>query len=89
MNDIDELRDKILNEIKPLVASDIEDESEKFDALIKIIQFGNTKPELYNKAYDTAIKIEDDNEKKEALMTLLDLIDTSSGDSIDSKEGDF
>lgn len=74
-NQSNELRDKILNDIKPLIVNDIEDNLDKFDALAKIIQLGGASYDLYKNAYETAAKIEDNNEKKEALMMLLDLID--------------
>jgi hypothetical protein len=79
-NQANELRDKILNDIKPLVVNEIEDTTDRFNAIVKIIRFGNADYNLYRKAYEAASKIDDDAEKKDSLMILLDLIDDQSSD---------
>lgn len=73
-----ELRDKILEDIKPLMLGGVADGPEKFELLMRIIQTGKATNDIFVRAYDSAKLIEDQEERLDALLSLLDEIDFSS-----------
>jgi len=68
------LRDRILGDVTPLVAS-TEASASHFDILLRVIQAGGANEEVYNKAYESAKMLEDSDERLQSLLTLLDEID--------------
>jgi hypothetical protein len=69
------LRDKILEDVVPLVIDSAENGSDRFDLLLRVIRAGNANSDLYARAYDSAKAIEDNNDRLEALLSLLDEVD--------------
>lgn len=74
MEELKKIREQILVDVVPLV---IESESGpgQFDLILRIIQAGNATGEMYKKAYQSALAIEDRSSKLEALLALMDEID--------------
>lgn len=70
-----DLRDKILQDVMPLVLDNDGDSSDKFPLLLRIIQGGNASVDLYNKAYEMAKAIDAPEDKLTAMMSILDEID--------------
>ncbi|MEI6053745.1 MAG: hypothetical protein WCQ49_00055 [Candidatus Saccharibacteria bacterium] len=77
------LRDKILAEIQPLMIDGVNDGSDKFDLLMRVIQTGKATNEMFSRAYESAKLIEDKEEKLDALLALLDEIDLNSDQSVE------
>lgn len=73
-NELTALRAQILNDIVPLVIENEDNGSEKFSLLLRVIQSGNGTKELYARAYESAKKIPDTNERLNALLALMDEI---------------
>jgi len=69
------LREKILQDIVPLVLDNAQNGADRFDLLLRIIQAGNASGELYSRAYESAKSIEGGDDRLEALLSLLDEID--------------
>lgn len=69
------LRDKILEDVVPLVIDGAENGSDRFDLLLRVIRAGNANSSLYARAYESAKAIEDKNDRLEALLSLLDEVD--------------
>lgn len=69
------LRGQILNDIVPLVIDNADDGPDRFGLLLRIIQAGDAKAEVYKHAYASAKKIEDKSEQLNALLSLVDEID--------------
>lgn len=74
MEELKKIREQILADVVPLVI-DSESGPDQFDLILRIIQAGNANGEVYKKAYQSALKIEDRNRKLEALLALMDEID--------------
>jgi len=72
------LRDKILEDIQPLMLDDTTDGPEKFALLMRVIQTGKATNEMFTRAYESAKLIEDQEERLDALLALLDEIDYSA-----------
>jgi hypothetical protein len=72
--ELTQLRNQIMNDVVPLVIES-ETGSDRFDILIRIIQSGGAAPDIYRKAYESAKKLENKDEKLDALMALVDEID--------------
>lgn len=70
-----QLREKILNDVTPLVIENAQDGLDRFELLIRVIRAGNSSVELYSRAYESAKSIEDTSDKLQALLTLLDEVD--------------
>ena len=69
------LRDKILEDIQPLMIDGVADGSEKFSLLMRVIQAGRASSEMFTRAYESAKLIEDQQDRLDALLALLDEID--------------
>ncbi|MDD3035827.1 MAG: hypothetical protein PHO93_02825 [Candidatus Saccharimonadaceae bacterium] len=69
------LREKILQDVMPLVIDNEQNGVDRFDLLIRLIHAGNASSEIYRRAYDSAKAIEDNGERLDALMSLLDEIE--------------
>lgn len=72
--DLASLRNRILNDVVPLVLNG-EPSAEQFEVILRIIQSGNATGDIYKKAYASAQKIEDRNGRLDALLALMDEID--------------
>jgi len=72
------LRDKILEDIKPLMLNDTVEGPDKFALLMRVIQTGKATSEMFTRAYESAKLIEDQEERLDALLALLDEIDYSA-----------
>lgn len=75
------LRTQILSDIVPLVLESTGDTADRFSLLLRIIQAGNASGDIYRRAYESAQKIEDVNDRLEALLSLLDEIDFDANQS--------
>ncbi len=84
-SDLIALRDKILQDVMPLVLDNAGDSSDKFSLLLRIIQGGNASVDLYNKAYETAKAISAPEDKLTAMMSILDEIDVDLRNVSDSE----
>ena len=80
------LREQILAEIVPLVI-DNESGVDQFSLLLRIIQAGGASSEIYNRAHESAKRIEDKSERLEALLSLIDEIDIDAR-QVDDEAGD-
>lgn len=69
------LRDKVLEDVMPLVVDNAQNGADRFSLLLRVIQAGNASNELYMRAYESAKSIEDGNDRLESLLALLDEID--------------
>ena len=58
--------------------SDTAEGPDKFALLMRVIQTGKATSDLFNRAYESAKLIDDEEERLDALLTLLDEIDYSS-----------
>ena len=72
--ELKQLRSQIMNDILPLVIES-EGDSNRFEILISIIQTGGASLEIYKKAYESAKKIEDVDQRLEASIALVNEID--------------
>jgi len=70
-----QLREKILNDVTPLVIENAQDGLDRFELLIRVIRAGNSSSELYSRTYESAKSIENVSDRLEALLTLLDEVD--------------
>lgn len=69
------LREKILEDVVPLVVDNAQNGADRFSLLLRVIQAGNANTELYTRAYESAKAIEDSNDRLESLLALLDEVD--------------
>lgn len=69
------LREQILGDIVPLVLESTDDGADRFGLLLRIIQAGNASGDIYQRAYESAKKIENVDDRLEALLSILDEID--------------
>lgn len=69
------LREKILEDIVPLVLDSAQNGADRFGILLRVIQAGNASGELYTRAYESAKAIDDGKDRLEALLSLLDEVD--------------
>jgi len=81
------MRDNILKDIVPLVLENSQNGSDRFDLLLRIIQFGGANSEIYSRAYESAKLIEEKGERLEALLSLLDEIDFEVNQDKTSNDG--
>lgn len=72
---LNDLRTKIIADVKPLTLQDMPDGKPGFDMLMQLIRFGDASADVYNKAYDIAKALDDPKERLSSLMTLLNEID--------------
>jgi hypothetical protein len=75
MEQLEELRQKILGTVAPLIIDSADTGSDKFSLILRLIQSGNGDQGMYNKAYESAVAIEDSGERLDALMALLNEIE--------------
>lgn len=68
------LRDHILNDIEPLIATTSVG-ADQFDLLLRVIQAGGASADVYTKAYESAKLLEDNDERLHSLLTLIDEMD--------------
>lgn len=69
------LRQKISNDVKPLVLEGLKGDPDGFDVIMRLIRSGDANEDLFNRAYESAKAIEDNEIKLNALMDLLDELD--------------
>lgn len=69
------LREQILGDIVPLVLESAPGGGDQFALLLRVIQAGNASGEVYRRAYESAKKIENTDDRLEALLSLLDEVD--------------
>lgn len=69
------LRDKIFQDIEPLLIDSAQNGVEKFDLLMRVIRGGNASSNLYTMAYECAKTIDDKSDRLDALLSLVDEID--------------
>ena len=69
------LREQILADVVPLVLDSAQNGADRFGILLRVIQAGNASGELYSRAYESAKTIDDNKDRLEALLSLLDEVD--------------
>lgn len=74
-NELLAIRNQILADVVPLVTESADNGADRFSLLLRIIQAGNAGADVYKRAYESAKQIEDNDERLEAFMALLDEID--------------
>ena len=73
--ELEQLRQKILGDITPLVVDSTTASADQFSLLLRLLQSGNATPDLYQKAYASAAAIEDKDDRLDAMMNLLDEVE--------------
>lgn len=68
------LKAKILNDIAPL-AMQSSDNSDRFGLLLRVIQAGGANNDVFSRAYESAMQIQDKDEQLDSLLALLDEVD--------------
>lgn len=81
------LREQVLKDVMPLVLESTNAGPDRFSLLLRIIQAGNASSEIYKRAYETANKIEDSDDRLQALLSLLDEIDIDANQQQTQEEG--
>ena len=77
------LREKILEDIVPLVLDGAQNGADRFALLLRVIQAGSASGELYTRAYESAKAIDDSKDRLEALLALLDEVDFDANREIE------
>ena len=75
MEQLEELRQKILESVVPLIIDSADTGSDKFSLILRLIQSGNADQTMFDRAYKSASTIEDSGERLNALMALLDEVE--------------
>ena len=86
-NELASLREKILSDVMPL-ATGTDMSTGSFPLLIRIIQSGNATKDIYDKAYESAKSIDDNSEKLNALLALLDEVEYDVDEVLDDTESE-
>ena len=81
-----QLRKKIIQSVVPLADTGTLDPQDRFELLIRLAEV-QPSVDLYEKAFQLALEFEDEN-KLDALMTLLGDVDTTLDDNASDAEGD-
>lgn len=79
--DLKSLRESILKDIVPLVLESSDSGADRFSLLLRIIQAGSAISDIYKQAYESAKKIENAEDRLEALLALLDEVDFDANQS--------
>lgn len=74
------LREEILATVTPLAIDEATNQSDKFQLLIRLIRAGSASVEVYRKAFECAKLIEDNSEKFNSLLELMDEIELDISD---------
>jgi len=77
------LRDRILGDVTPLVTS-TNTSADHFDLLLRVIQAGGANEEVYNKAYESAKMIQNNDDRLQSLLTLLDEMDFDQAGTVEA-----
>ena len=83
------LREQIVDTTRQLALDGNASTEDKIDILIGLIHSGDSSPELFHRAYETASSLESDDKKMDAMLDLLYEVDAriSASDTENASQG--